>query len=162
VPAQALPRRMLIGGVLAVAAPALTGCAKKHVAIPKPLPDVAVLTAAMAAEQDLVDLYGAVISGYPALTARLSPMLAHHRDHLTVLRRQYVPGTGEKTPSPSARPQPTTGADQGQALALLRNAEQQAAAGRIADLARVPPGLAQLFACIGACEAGHAALLGGL
>lgn len=161
-PARALPRRMVIGGALAVAAPALAGCTKKRAAIPKPLPDVAVLTGAISTEQDLVDLYGATIAAYPAMATRLDPMLAHHRDHLTVLRRQYVPGTGEKTasPSPTVRPKPTVAADQNQALTALRNAERQAAAARIADLGRVPAGLAQLFACIGACEAGHAALLG--
>lgn len=164
--AEALPRRMVIGGALAVAAPVLlggTGCAKKPVAIPKPLPDVAVLNGAIATEEGLVRLYGAVITAYPGLSARLTPMLGHHRDHLAVLRRHYVPATNEKTgsPSPSVRPQPSAPPDQGQALAALRSAEHQAAAARLADLGNVPAGLAQLLASIGACEAGHAALLGG-
>lgn len=166
---------------LPTALPALTGCAKKPAQMPKPLPDVAVLNDAIAAERDLIALHEAVTGAHPELAGRLSTLLAHHRDHLLVLRRHYRPGTGERTPAappPPATVRGTTGATASaappaivaspsvpagldQALAVVRAAERQAAAARIRDVGQVPPGLAQLFASIGACEAGHVAMLGG-
>jgi hypothetical protein len=44
-------------------------------------------------------------------------------------------------------------------VTALRTAERQAASARLADVTRVAPGMAQLFASIGACEAGHATWL---
>jgi hypothetical protein len=156
-------RRALLGGALALgAAPALGGCSKKKIVLPRPAPDVAVLTGAIRSEQALVALYGAVLSAHPDLATRLNPMLAHHREHLTVLRHYYIPATGEKTPSPTPTPAPrlTAPAGRPEALAAIRDAERQAAADRTADCPRITAGVAQIFAAIGACEAGHAALLG--
>jgi hypothetical protein len=168
-------RRTLLG--LATAA-ALTGCARKRPQEPRPQPDVAVLLGAIATEERLIALYESTRTTHPDLARRLDPMLAHHRDHLTVLRRHYVPGTKDKEteddegteprPARPATPAPNAGGQGGataaprsrrRAVAALRSAERRAAAARSADVIQVSAGMAQLFASIGACEAGHAAWL---
>jgi hypothetical protein len=172
-------RRALFG--LATAA-ALTGCARKRrPQEPRPQPDVAVLLGAIGAEERLIALYESTRTTHPDLARRLDPMLAHHRDHLTVLRRHYVPGTREEEtddgeaagprPGRQATPAPNAGGQDGRdgatvaprsrrrAVAALRSAERRAAAARSADVTRVSAGMAQLLASIGACEAGHAAWL---
>lgn len=158
----------LIGGVGGVAA--LTGCSKKPQQEVKPHPDVAVLMSAIATEQQLIAMYESTKDGHPDLSRRIDPLLAHHRNHLTVLRRHYRPGTETKSSGNprSAVPQ-AAGAigevgvnaprSRRQALSALRTAERKAASARTADVTRVSPGLAQLFASIGACEAGNASWL---
>jgi hypothetical protein len=159
---ERLRRRAVLGGALATGLPALSACGTdKPRPLPTPSPDVAVLTGAITAEESLIALYGAVASAHPALQARLAPMLAHHRQHLTVLRRHYRPGTMTGSPSPSPSPAaPSVPPGQSKVLAALRTAELQAVAARTRDLAAVPAALAQLFASISTCEAAHAALLG--
>lgn len=159
-----MDRRALLGGAAAFTLPILLGgCSKKPAEEVKPLPDVAVLTAAIAAEEDLVALYEAVEAAHPNLTPRLDPLLAHHRAHLSTLRLHYQPGTVPTSPTPGvsqpARPQPTAPGDLAKALGALHTAERRAAADRVRDVERVGPGLAQLFASIGACETGHVAAL---
>jgi hypothetical protein len=134
---------------------ALLGGSKKRAEELKPHPDVAILTAAIAAEEDLVALYEAVRTTHAELARRLDPLLAHHRDHLSVLRLHYRPGTVATSPAPLPRPRPTAPSEPAQALAALRTAERQAAGDRVRDVERVGAGLAQLFASIGACESGH-------
>lgn len=132
-----------------------TGCARRE--DPRPHPDVAVLLAAIAGEERLVALYEAVRRTHAGLAARIDPMLAHHREHLTALRRHYRPGT-RPTPSTAPRspdPLPSVPADEGEALAALRAAERGAARARSTEAGQVEPALAQLLASIGACEAGH-------
>ncbi|MQY02857.1 hypothetical protein [Actinomadura macrotermitis] len=163
-----VPRRPVLGAALlgagALALPLLGGC---RAAAARPAGDRAelrVLAGAIAAEQDLIALYEAVRGAHAPLARRLDPALAHHREHLAVLRRHYLPGTGHRAyeggeiPPPRGRPAPATAA---QALAALRRAESGAAAARVADVTTAGPGLAQLLASIGACEAGHAAALEG-
>jgi hypothetical protein len=167
-------RRAVLGLATAVA---LTGCARERRPAPRPQPDVAVLLSAIATEERLIALYESTRTAHPDLARRLDPMLAHHRDHLTVLRRHYVPGTGEEegddegAGSPPATRTPNADGQGGQgraavaprstrrAVAALRSAERRAAAARSADVTRVSAGMAQLFASIGACEAGHAVWL---
>jgi hypothetical protein len=123
---------------------------------------VPILVGAIAAEQDLIALYEAVRRAHASLAARVDPALAHHREHLAVLRRHYLPGTGGRAGEGGAVPPPTPRQAPGRAaraLAALREAEDRAAAARAADAGRADPGLAQLLASIGACEAGHAAAL---
>jgi hypothetical protein len=174
---MAVTRRAVLSGVVlgGTTALGLSGCSKKRPQELKPHPDVAVLLGAIATEERLIAMYESTRKAHPDLARRLDPLLAHHRDHLTVLRRHYVPGTGSSTtPSPGptaaqsrpAQPRQTlTGAteaapgDRRQAVAALRLTEHQAAAARSDEVTRVSPGLAQLFASIGACEAGHAAWL---
>ncbi|RKS74933.1 uncharacterized protein DUF4439 [Actinomadura pelletieri DSM 43383] len=159
-PPETVSRRALLGrGVVlgggALVLPWAAGCAARAEA---PRQDVPTLVAAIASEQNLVATYAAARAANPSLAGRLEPVLARHREHLAVLRRHYVPGSGDRAdeggaiPSPSVLPVPGGGA----ALAALRDAEDRAARERAAAAAKAAPGLAQLLASIGACEAGHA------
>jgi hypothetical protein len=119
---------------------------------------VAVLTGVIAAEEHLVALYEAVRTAHSGLSARLGPLLTHHRAHLSALRRHYRPGTYSTSPSPvptAPRP-PAVPGQATRALAALRLADRPAPAARAKEVERVEPGFAQLLASIGACEAGHA------
>ena len=162
---EGLRRRTVLGGALAAGLaglPTLTACgSSKPAAVPTPSPDVVILTGAIAAEQSLIVLYEAVTAAHPALRTRLDPFLAHHQAHLTALRTYYRPATGVKSPSPSptSPPAPEIPAAQPAALTALRGAEQAVATARAGEVTRVPAALAQVFASIGACEAGHATLL---
>jgi hypothetical protein len=153
-----LDRRALLGGAAAMIVPMLLGgCSKKRAAELRPHPDVAVLTAAIGAEENLVALYEAVRTAHTDLGRRLEPFLAHHRAHLSALHLHYRSGTVTTSPTatPTPRPRPTAPREPAQALAALRTAERRAATDRARDVGRVGAGLAQLFASIGACEAGH-------
>ncbi|MFC5754794.1 hypothetical protein [Actinomadura rugatobispora] len=160
-------RAALLGGGAALTVPLLSGCAGADGdgdrAARAPLgAGVPILVGAIAAEQDLIALYEAARRAHPSLAGRIDPALAHHREHLAVLRRHYVPGTGDRAGEGGAIPRPTPRQAPGkasQALAALREAEERAAEARAADAGRADPGLAQLLASIGACEAGHAAAL---
>jgi hypothetical protein len=145
---------------------ALAGCSKPSPQKVVPHPDVAVLLGAIATEEQLIALYESTRKSHPELSRRIDPLLAHHREHLTVLRRHYRPGTAsgndaEDTGSPAGRVGASSapGGSRRQALAALRAAERKAAAARTADMARAAPGMAQLFASIAACETGHLAWL---
>ncbi|GGT50423.1 DUF4439 domain-containing protein [Actinomadura citrea] len=157
---QALSRRALLGraavlgGGAVPVLPWLASCAAEAA----PRKDVPTLVGAIAAEQNLVAAYEAARSANPSQAGRLDPVLGHHRRHLAVLRRHYVPGSGNRAdeggsiPSPDAAPVLAGAAG----LAALRDMEDRAARGRMADAAKAGPALAQLLASIGACEAGHA------
>ncbi|WP_233510778.1 hypothetical protein [Actinomadura craniellae] len=156
-------RRTLLGGigggVAATAFPGLlAACSEPAPPPPAPAPDVAVLAAAVTAEERLIALYEAVRGSHGGLAGRIDPLLAHHREHLSVLRAHRRPGTIPSSPAPSPVP-PAAPGTPAAALAALRAAEQAAAHERADAVQRVGPGLAQLFASIGACEAGHAAAL---
>lgn len=154
-------RRALLAGTAAAFPVLLAGCGSEDRTPPRPGPEVAVLTAAIGAEQALIALYEAARGAHAALISRIDPALAHHREHLSVLRRHYIPGTGAGAVTLTGAPQspPAVPDRASRALAALRRAESRAAASRAADVTRVGPALAQLFASIGACEAGHAAAL---
>src|SRR5690606_3737664 len=93
---------------------------------------------------------------------RLSPepygaFRARHEQHLAVLQER-LPELDASTPAPSASPDTLPSPDGDRHG--LRVAEEAAAANRLRQLGEVSdPALAQLFASIGACEAGHAHLL---
>jgi hypothetical protein len=130
---------------------------------PKPAPDVAVASAAVAVERDLIARYTAVLGAVPALATTLHPLLAQHHDHLGLLRaRLIVPRGGQPLPTPRAT---APGREQvpgtpAAALRYLRDAENAAATALLARLAAAPPSLAQLLASISASEATHALVLG--
>lgn len=151
----AISRRVLFGGSATLALPWLCGCTAEA----SPREDVSVLVGAIASEQNLIASYEAARAANASLARRLDPVLAHHREHLAVLRRHYVPGSGNRAheggaiPSPKALPLPSGGAG---VLGALRQAEDRAAAARGDDVAKAGPGLSQLLVSIGACEAGHA------
>ncbi|WP_243718661.1 ferritin-like domain-containing protein [Actinomadura sp. KC06] len=159
-PPESVSRRALLGrgaalGGGALVLPWLVGCAAEAAA---PREDVPTLVGAIASEQNLIATYEAARSVNTSLAGRLEPVLAHHREHLAVLKRHYVPGSGDRAgeggaiPAPSASPVPRGGA----VFVVLREAEERAAEERRAEAAKAAPGLAQLLASIGACEAGHA------
>ncbi|WP_242608727.1 ferritin-like domain-containing protein [Actinomadura formosensis] len=158
---EIVSRRALLGRAAALAGgalvpPWLAGCTAEAA----PRTDVSVLIGAIASEQSLIAAYEAALSVAPSLAGRLSLALTHHREHLAVLKRHYVPGSGDRavqggaTPSPGTAPLIPVGGSG--ALAELRGAEERAARARTADAAKAGPALAQLLASIGACEAGHA------
>ncbi|GAA0364526.1 hypothetical protein [Actinoallomurus spadix] len=154
-------RAAMLGGSAAVLA-TVTGCTTVGRAeAPPPGPDVSVLTAAIENEAALIALYEAVLGAHRSLAERLRPLHDHHTQHLAVLRRHYVPGTTTGTTTPSPRATATAPDSESRALAALRSAERKAASARADDVRRATPGLAQLLACIGACEAGHAQSLTG-
>lgn len=159
-------RRALLGGSAALALPVLPllgGCraVEPAKADTTALP---VLVAAITAEQDLVARYEAARSAHADLAWLLDPVLAHHRSHLSVLRRHYLPGSGKWAGNGGKIPaSPQVAAPSGGVRAMLadlRQAETGAAARLTAAVAKVDAGLAQVLASIGACEAGHAEALG--
>jgi len=158
-------RRAVLAAAAAAVPLAATGC--KGIAAlgspPKPAPDVAVASAALAVERQLIAYYGAVLGAMPALAPTLRPLLAQHHDHLSRLRaRLIVPPGGQPLPTPRATAPgraPVPGSPAA-ALGYLRDAEDAAATALLAHLAAAPPSLAQLLASISASEATHALVLG--
>jgi hypothetical protein len=131
--------------------------------------DVLTLQAVIAAEENLIRIYQAAISGDPSTSARprmLRPLLAQHEQHLARLKARLIepPGTAA-SPSPGRTGSPSaSAASTGPArvsTARLREAERASAASLVQRLATVKPALAQLFASIAASDATHATALGG-
>ena len=145
---------------------------------PSPAPDVITLQAVIAAEQAMIKLYEAAVSGNPR-TGVLDGLLAQHRQHLGQLQMRLVLPPGSATASqsgpsgssgsPSGSPPGSSGSPSGLpgaaparvTLARLRAAERASAADLVGRLATVPPALAQLFASIAASDATHVMALGG-
>jgi hypothetical protein len=131
---------------------------------PLPLPDVAVLDHAIAAEKLMIARYHAAISGSPAQAAFLAPLLAQHRAHLARLRSRLLDPratvqAGSPSPRAAASPGSLATSAPAVALAALQAAEQDAASALVRHLAEVTPSFAQLLASIAASEASHALLL---
>lgn len=127
---------------------------------PAPPADIRALSAAIAAEEQMVARYSAAIAGLPAgdtaalLAARA--VQAEHDAHLVQLRSRLI----EPAPHPSATPRPVTlpPSSTGTTASILQPLEQaeQAASDRLmGQLSVLPPTLAQLFASIAASEATH-------
>jgi hypothetical protein len=152
-------RRAVLGGSAALLA-TVTGCTTAGRAeAPPPGPEVTLLAGTIQDEAALLALYEAVLTAHPSLAGRLGPLRDHHSHHLTVLKRHYVPGTNTGTATPAPAPTATSPDGESRAVAALRGAERRAAAARADEVGRATPGLAQLLASIGACEAGHAQVL---
>ncbi|CNG38433.1 hypothetical alanine rich protein [Mycobacterium tuberculosis] len=152
---EAMPRRaLLLSGGAALVLPWLSGCAAEAA----PRRDVGTLVGAIASERELIAAYEAARSSGSVPAGRLDPVLAHHREHLAVLKRHYVPGSGDRADEGGALPgpSPAPAVPGGSVLGWLRDLEDRAARARTADAAQAGPALAQLLASIGACEAGHA------
>lgn len=158
-------RRAVLGGSAAALATlttltAASGCTSTgQAAAPTPGPEVTLLDGVIKSEAALVALYEAVLAAHSSLADRLTPLRDHHTQHLSVLKRHYVPGTNTGTATPAPAPAATAPVSESRALAALRGAERQAAAARADEVRRAAPGLAQLLASIGACEAAHAQVL---
>ncbi|NVI86283.1 hypothetical protein, partial [Actinomadura sp. BRA 177] len=135
---EAMPRRaLLLGGGAALVLPWLAGCAAEAA----PRPDVPLLVGAIAAEQELIAAYRAARAAGTVPASRLDPVLAHHRAHLAVLKRHYVPGSGDRAgeggamPPPSAPPPGPAGPP---ARPRLPDTADRAARARPAAAARSP------------------------
>jgi hypothetical protein len=149
-------RRAMLGGTAAVLATA-TGCTRAGRADAPPAgPEVLLLEGVIQNEARLIALYDAVIAAHQGLSGRLAPLRDHHVQHLAVLERHYVPGSASGTTTPAPRPVVTAPPGEASALSAIRSAERKAATAHADEVRRVSPGLSQLLAAIGACEAGHA------
>jgi hypothetical protein len=149
-------RRTVLGGSAAVLATA-TGCTSVGQAdAPAAGPEVTLLDGVIQNEAGLIALYDAVLTAHPGLAGRLRPLRDHHVQHLAVLRRHYVPGSTTGTATPAPRPTATAPQGEARAVTAIRSAERKAATARADEVRRATPGLSQLLAAIGACEAGHA------
>ena len=162
--AQEATRRRVLAAAAAALPLAVAGC-KGIGALgtpPKPAPDVAIASDAIAVERQLIARYGVVLAAMPGLAGTLRPLLAQHQQHLARLRaRLVVPAAGQPVPSPSGVPAaggPVPGTPAA-ALGYLRDAEHAAAAALLAHLATAPPAFAQLLASISASETTHALIL---
>ncbi|MET8866919.1 hypothetical protein ABZW11_28585 [Nonomuraea sp. NPDC004580] len=155
------PRQLSRRTVLAGGAAALTACsASGPPPPPSPAPDspeVVLLKALIAEKERTLALYSALIADGGG---KLAPFRDRHQAHLNELRK-HVPAVSltaaaSASPSPSPTPSPTT---RKPSLKRLRDLEREAAASRARQLDAVSPGIAQLIAGIGACEAVHAIAL---
>ena len=162
-------RALLIASVAAL--PALLAACRgvQSLGTPPPPPaDVDTLRNAIEHETALVASYAAVAAaggsaaaggqaGSPGaasggrMAAALAVVLAEHRQHLTELRSRLIEPAGHG----SASPAPTASSSVTLTTAQLEQAEQAASDRLIAQLAGLPPTLAQLFASIAASEATH-------
>lgn len=129
---------------------------------PEPGPDVAMLRGAIGTEQALIARYRSAITGSPALSGTLGPLLAQHRQHLARLTSMLIePASHSASPHTTPSPAGTaaTGSGPAATLAALEAAESDAARSLASRLTLAPPALAQLMASIAASEASHALLL---
>jgi hypothetical protein len=149
-------RRAVLGGTTVMLATA-AGCTSVGQAeAPAAGPEVTLLDGAIQSEAALIALYDAVLAAHQGLAGRLTSLRDHHVQHLAVLKRHYVPGSTTGTAVPAPRPTATSPGTQARALSAIRSAERKAAGARADEVLRASPGLSQLLASIGACEAGHA------
>ncbi|HEY9524568.1 MAG TPA: hypothetical protein VIR33_15120 [Thermopolyspora sp.] len=165
---RALSRRVLLRGSATTMVVATTAGCAQHPAARKtpsasrpPDPETVLLRELIAGKEQVIELYRQAALSMPGLAPALRPFELRHLAHLAELRRRLPPHApsataGPPTPgiaTPGASATATPGSEVG--LSRLRSAERKAAASRAGQLARVSPPLAQLLACIGACEAGH-------
>jgi hypothetical protein len=133
--------------------------------------DVLTLQAVIAAEENMIDLYRAAISGdsgkQRAGRARtLQALLGQHEQHLVRLKARLVvpPGSSASPSSGQAGRAAGAGASTPPVrvnISRLRAAERASAADLVRRLATVPPALAQLLASIAASDATHVTALVG-
>ncbi|MEV5558892.1 hypothetical protein AB0L44_34980 [Nonomuraea wenchangensis] len=155
------PRHLSRRGLLAGGAAALAACSASGPAQPSaPAPDSpeTVLVKQLIAEKErTIALYSALIADGGE---RLVPFRDRHQAHVAELRK-HVTGPGATgSPAPSGSPSPSGSAEPDKpSLSRLRELERKAAALRPKQLAGLSPGMAQLIASIGACEAAHVVAL---
>jgi hypothetical protein len=162
-------RALLVASVAAL--PALLAACRGVQALgtpPPPAADVDTLRSAIEHETALVASYAAVTasSGPAAPGARGSSagaagggrmadafavVLADHRQHLAQLSSRLIEPATHRSATPAATPSRSAILT----IAQLEQAEQAASDRLIAELAGLPPTLAQLFASIAASEATH-------
>lgn len=165
-PVQLSRRALLAGGAAALTACSASG--PDRPAAPAPdSPETVMLKGLIAEKERTIALYSSLISGG---AGKLVPFRDRHQAHLDELRRHVtvpsppVAAPGSAAPSPTATPTATPAATatakaRKPSLARLRELERKAAAGRARALGGLSPGVAQLVASIGACEAAHVVAL---
>jgi hypothetical protein len=164
-----LARRQMLTASAAIPAVIVTlgatGCQPIDAALGRTPPlsrDVRALQAAIATEQNLIDLYARTVSAYSVLGSMLGPLLAEHREHLSRLAALISYPQGYRSPAASPSPHPAALSPTPRtALAALESAETAAAAAQTGRLAGVSPSIAQLLASVAASEITHAATLAG-
>lgn len=162
-PEESLSRRaFLLAGVSAAAActrspsspPALSPAPRGGSTPGSADADAGVRARAVDAERALLARYEATLHRHPTLRSRLAPFAAEHRAHLRALEPAGGPGAGPVAGGQASRRRRS-------ALQALARAERAAAGARVEDAVdATAPGLAELLAAVGGCEASHAALLG--
>ncbi|MEU8271832.1 twin-arginine translocation signal domain-containing protein [Sphaerisporangium sp. NPDC049002] len=159
---QALTRRAVLRGTAAGAvAVAVAGCSARETPPPAPKPpdpETVLLTGVIADKERMVALYRQAVLSGGKMAAVLGPFQQRHEVHLAELRRRLPPSPAPASPTPSAAAGSPPAAAR-VSVGRLRELERKAAAARPRQIANVSPALAQLLACIGACEAAHAVAL---
>jgi hypothetical protein len=169
-PAATGPARRALLIASAAALPTLLAACRgvQSLGTPPPPPtDVDTLRNAIDHETALIASYAAVAAGGPAasggvagsaggasggrLAAALAVVLAEHRQHLAQLTSRLIEPAGHASATPTA----AASRSGVLTVAQLERAEQAASDRLIAQLAGLPPSLAQLFASIAASEATH-------
>ncbi|KAB8187506.1 hypothetical protein FH608_045340 [Nonomuraea phyllanthi] len=157
-------RVVLAGGAAALTAGGTTLTACSATGPPEPSakasdsPETTLLKGLIAEKERTIALYSSLITGG---ARKLVPFRERHEAHLKELRKYVVvssappatasPSAATVSAAPSATPEPS--------LSELRDLERKAAAQRAKQLAGLSPGVAQLIASIGACEAAHVVAL---
>ncbi|MFG2078303.1 hypothetical protein [Nonomuraea maritima] len=161
------PRHLSRRALLAGGAAALTACSASGPPSPTTpavdSPETRLLRELIADKERTIALYTSLIADGGD---KLVPFRDRHQAHLDELRK-HVPGgaspsappSAQATAPPSATPSVTPSAPPKPSLSRLRKVEDDAAELRTRQLATVSPGVAQLIASIGACEAAHAVAL---
>jgi hypothetical protein len=167
---RALTRRAVLRGTAAGAvATAVAGCSAGEPAPPAtpepPDRETVLLTKVIQDKEQVVALYRQAAGSGVKLAAELRPFQQRHEAHLAALRRRLPPSPSPTAASPAPSPTAPSPASTGSpsaakvSVARLRELERRAAATRPRQIGDVSPALAQLLACIGACEAAHAVAL---
>jgi hypothetical protein len=148
----------MLGGTAAVAvsATALAGCglfggddddAKKKTAD--------ALTPVLTEALTLAAAYDRAVTAQPGLSARLTPLAADHRAHVTALAKAI----GEAVPSATPSSSSAAATDAAALVATLRKSEQAAQRTAAAACKTAPAARAALIGSIAACRATHAEAL---
>lgn len=160
-------------GAATVVGPVLLGGCSWRTDVHKPAPrrreanaDQPLLDKARGDQERLLALARATAAAHPAIVAVLTPLIAHHVEHVTVLGGRPTAGT---TPSASPSASASASADgssplvparAGAALSALARAEQAASTARVADTTVAVSGeFARVLSAIGAGDAQHVVVL---
>jgi len=128
-------RAVLTAGAACLPILAVSGCkgVGALAAPPRPAPDVAILRAAIAAEEVMIARYDAVVRGSDGLAAALRPLRAEHRAHLAQLRSRLI--------VPPAAASRSAAASADRSAAASRSAGRSAAAAPASRSAAAAPAL---------------------
>jgi hypothetical protein len=122
--------------------------------------DLAVVSRALAASQDLAQRYADAVTALPDLAGTLTPLAAEHAAHIRALDTTLDSATANtESPAPVSSG-PVRPVSAGETIAALAAAERASATARVADVLTSSPDVARLLASIAACQAVHAAVLG--